>query len=308
MTFSHLLLITALSLPMLPATEIRIERREGAVDILVAGQKVTTLEFGTAWDKPFLYPLRTPSGVVVTRGWPVAEREGDSKDHFFHRGLFFAHRDINGVDFWSERVAVKTGKIVVRQAPVWRKGALTFTGDLMPPEGPRLGSVREEYRFALLGKAYEVEARLSFAADGGVDLKLGDTEEAALGVRLAEEFREDRGAVLLNSTGLIGTKKIWGQRAEWVDYSTTRDNRPVGVAILDHPGNPRHPTYWHARGYGLNAANAFGIRNFTKDQTRDGSMTVAKGQSLTFRYLIILHDGDAAAAKVAARFDAWKKK
>lgn len=304
MTYPYLLLATTL---LLPAAEIRIERRDGAVDVLLGQDKITSLEFGSGWDKPFLYPLRTPSGVIVTRGWPVAERPGDSKDHFFHRGLFFAHRDISGVDFWSERVAVKTGKIIVTNAPTWRKGVLTLSGDLMPPEGGRLGSVQEEYRFARAGDAYEVELRMSFVADGGVDLKLGDTEEAALGLRLAEEFREDRGAVLLNSNGLRGTKQIWGQRAEWVDYSTTRENRSVGVAILDHPSNPRHPTYWHARGYGLNAANAFGVRNFTKDKTQDGSMTVAKGSRLTFRYLVILHDGDAAAAKIAARFDTWKR-
>lgn len=302
---TYLLFITT---ALLTAADLRVARREGAVDVVLNGQKLTSLEFGTTWDKPFLYPLQTPSGVTLSRGWPVAERPDDSKDHVWHRGLFFGHGDINGVDFWRELGAGKTGKVVVRKPPVWRKGSLSVAGDLMPPQGTRMGSVREEYRFARVGDAYEIDARMTFAADAGIALKLGDTEEAAFGVRLAEEFREDRGATLLNSSGLIGTKKIWGKQAEWVDYSTKRDNRKVGIAILDHPFNPRHPTYWHARGYGLNSANAFGVRDFTGDKSKDGSMTLAAGQTVTFRYLVILHDGDATEAKIAQRFATWKTK
>ncbi len=301
---TYLLLLTYTLL----AADVRVASRIDGVDILIDGQKLTALEYGETWDKPFLYPLRTPSGVTLSRGWPVAERAGDSKDHVWHRGLFFGHGDINGVDFWRELGATKTGRVVVRKAAVWRKSTLTVEGDLMPPQGARLGSVREAYRFARVGDAYEIDARMTFAADAGLDLKLGDTEEAAFGVRLAEEFREDRGAKLLNSSGLIGTKQIWGKRAEWVDYSTTRDQRKVGIAILDHPSNPRHPTYWHARGYGLNSANAFGVRDFTGDKTKDGSMTITAGQSVTFRYLLILHDGDADDARIAQRFSTWKTK
>jgi hypothetical protein len=297
-----------LLLLLLLTADIRVASRPDGVDALVDGQKLTALEFGGKWDKPFLYPLRTPSGALLSRGWPVAERPGDSRDHVWHRGLFFGHGDINGIDFWRELGPGKTGKVIVTRPPVWRKGVLTVSGDLVPPQGRRMGSIHEEYRFARAGSAYEVDARMTFAADAGIDLKLGDTEEAAFGVRLTEEFREDRGATLLNSSGLTGTKNIWGKQAEWVDYSTTIENRKVGIAILDHPSNPRHPTYWHARGYGLNAANAFGVRDFTRDKTKDGSMTVAKGQSLTFRYLLILHDGDAAEARIAQRFASWKTK
>ena len=55
---------------------------------------------------------------------------------------------------------------------------------------------------------------------------------------------------LANSRGGIGEKNVWGKQAEWVDYAGTIGSEPVGIVMMDHPGNPRHPTYWHSRGYG----------------------------------------------------------
>jgi hypothetical protein len=78
----------------------------------------------------------------------------------------------------------------------------------------------------------------------------------------------------------------------------------VGVAILDHPANPHHPVRWHARAYGLFAANPFGLAAFTGDKSQDGSITIEPGQSLRFRYRIIVHGGDVKSAKIA---DEWTR-
>jgi hypothetical protein len=226
----------------------------------------------------------------------------------WHRGLFFDHGDINGVDFWRELGADKTGKLVVKSAPNWQKNVLSVEADMMTPQGKKMGSVREEYRFSKEGEAYLIDARMSFRADAGVELKIGDTEEAAFGVRLREEFREDRGAVLMNSDGLTGTKKIWGKQAKWVDYTATVDSRKVGLAIFDHPSNPGAPTYWHARGYALNSANAFGVRDFTGDKTKNGGISVPAGKALTFHYLVVMHDGDAESAGIAKLYESFVAK
>jgi hypothetical protein len=76
----------------------------------------------------------------------------------------------------------------------------------------------------------------------------------------------------------------------------------LGIAIFDKPSNPKHPTYWHARGYGLFAVNPFGEHDFYNDPKRDGSITIPAGGSLTFRYRVFIHDGDAAEAKVAEAY------
>jgi hypothetical protein len=78
----------------------------------------------------------------------------------------------------------------------------------------------------------------------------------------------------------------------------------VGIAILDNPDNPRHPVRWHARGYGLFAANPFGLNVFTRDKSQDGSMTVEPGQPVRFRYRVIVHAGDVKTADIAAQ---WAK-
>jgi hypothetical protein len=82
----------------------------------------------------------------------------------------------------------------------------------------------------------------------------------------------------------------------------------VGIAIFDTPGNPRYPTYWHARGYGLFANNIFGVHNFTKGKEADGAMTLKPGETLRFRYRIVIHPGDAASANIAALYKDYAAK
>jgi hypothetical protein len=87
-----------------------------------------------------------------------------------------------------------------------------------------------------------------------------------------------------------------------VDYFGQLDGKTVGVAIMDNPSNPRYPTYWHSRNYGLFAANPFGLRDFTGDKTKDGSMKIEKGQRLRFRYRVVIHPGDLNSANIAGLY------
>ena len=89
---------------------------------------------------------------------------------------------------------------------------------------------------------------------------------------------------------------MWGKQAEWVDYAGQIGTEAVGVVMMDHPGNPRHPTYWHSRGYGLHSINPFGLHDFLNDKTRNGGMTIDAGQEVRFRYRVVIHPGLSAAA------------
>jgi hypothetical protein len=99
-----------------------------------------------------------------------------------------------------------------------------------------------------------------------------------------------------------------GKRFPWVDYAGTVEGEALGVAFLDHPGNPKHPTYWHSRDYGLFAANVFGEHDFYNDKTKDGSMTLKPGETWRFRYRVVIHPGDHTAAGIAKLYDEWVKK
>ena len=70
---------------------------------------------------------------------------------------------------------------------------------------------------------------------------------------------------MVNSNGQEGEANCWGKRANWVDMFGEVEGEKLGVAILDHPTNPGHPTYWHVRGYGFFAANIFGMRAFERN-------------------------------------------
>jgi len=223
------------------------------------------------WLKPFLYPLLTPSGRELSRGWPVAPRPGDSQDHAWHRGLFWGHGLINGVDFWREQGRHKSGRL---------EG-----NTLVTPTGEKLGTAQQRFKISARPNLRIIDATITLRANHGQALTFGDTDDGGFGIRLREEFREDRGGQILNSEGQKGTKQCWGQPARWVDYRCALG----GAALLDHPSNFRHPTPWHARGYALNAANPFAWKAFNKSAA-EGKHVLAAGQQMTFRYRLLLYE------------------
>lgn len=285
---------------------VTFTQRDQRIEIQVNGKPFSTFHYGKDWPKPFLHPLHASSGTIVTRGYPLEKIEGESNDHFWQRGLWFAHGDINGIDFWREASGDKTidaklplpvGLIAAKAKPKFKSesGAGTLSADfnLVAPGEKIIGTISQQYTFRCSDANIVIDVRAAVLADRGISLKLGDTEEGLLGFRFADEFKEDRGAALTNSEGLKGTEKIWGKRARWVDYSTSIKGEKLGVAIFDHPQNPKHPTYWHARGYGLNAANPFGEHDFRNDKSLDGSVTIPSGGNLSFHYRVVIHPGNA---------------
>lgn len=294
-------------LAALAPAQVAFRPLESRIEITIAGKPFSNFYYGPAWPQPFLHPLSTASGIAVTRAYPVENIAGESRDHIWHHGLWFAHGDINGVDFWRDKGPEVTGRIVPAATP--RAAADTIAGafKLVAPGGETLGSIEQTFRFRADGQLRIIDVRMIIHADQGKALKFGDTEEGTLGLRLRDEFREDRGAVLSNSDGLVGSKNIWGKRANWVDYSTDLRGDKTGVTIIDHPANPKHPTYWHARNYALCAANPFGEHDFLKDKTRDGSVTIPAGGSMAFRYRVVIHPGMLDTARASEWFAAYAK-
>jgi hypothetical protein len=283
-----------------------------ATVILLDSKPFATFYYSKEWAKPFLHGLRAPSGTVVTRAFPVEKVPGENTEHPWQRGLWFAHGDIAGVDFWRERgwnltqvqsYPLPLGITLVKGLPRTRAAGTiaTLTADIdlvTAGDNKPIGGMLQEFTMQAEAAANIVDARVVVSADRGMPLKFGDTEEGWLGFRFRDEFMQARGATLTNSDGLVTTERIWGKRARWVDYSTTIGDEKLGVAIMDHPRNPKYPSYWHARGYGLCAANPFGESDFLKDKSRDGSLTVPAGSKVEFRYRIVIHEGDLKSARI----------
>jgi Methane oxygenase PmoA len=280
----------------------------GKVEILVDGQPFTTYYF-EGYKKPIFFPLRTASGTIVTRGYPmIPDVPGETKDHPHHKGLWFTHGDVNGVDFWSE--SEKTGRILHRKFDLVKSdpkvGLLKSENDWVTPGGQVVLKEVREVRIHSQSGVRVMDFDLKLTAVKG-PVKFGDTKEGSFGIRLAQPFSDKEGGRMENSRGGIGQEGCWGKPAEWVDYSTKIEGETVGVAIFDHPSSFRHPTHWHARAYCLFAVNPFGLHDFYNDKTKDGSHSLSAGQSLTFRYRVYIHPGNTQEAKIADQYKAYAK-
>ncbi|MEP7272989.1 MAG: PmoA family protein [Acidobacteriota bacterium] len=300
----------------------RVSFKEGSqkIDIEIDAQPYATFHYEDNWLKPFLHTVRAASGTIVTRNYPLEKIPGESNDHFWHHGIWYGHGDINGIDFWREftgdpvedaKFRLPIGRFVIKGKPRFKTsggtGTLSADFDLVKPDKTSLGTIRQVFTFRRSGSDNLIDAEITISADRGVALKMGDTEEGSLGLRFADDFKEDRGAILTNSDGLKGSANIWGKRARWVDYSTAIRGEKVGLSIFDHPKNPKHPTFWHARGYGLCGVNPFGEHDFYNDKTRDGSLTIPTGKKLSFRYRVVIHAGSGEVPNIEKAFDLFSR-
>ncbi len=293
--------------------EVVLRRSGDHIEILVGGRPFTTYCFGTDAAKPYLYPLRSAQGTIVTRGFPmVTDITGEDRDEPHQRALYFAHGDINGFDFWGEAAfsrwsrhpASKFGRTVFRKLDEMRdgsdSGSLMAEFDLLTPEGQAIGSEVQAYTFKGDDHSRIIDCEFTIRADHG-PLRLGDTKEGTFAIRVVKALESPPGQ-MINSSGAVGENGVWGKSADWVDFYGNVGREAVGIAVFDHPENLRHPTYWHARHYGLLAANPFGLREFKHDRHQDGSFAVSAGGSLKLRYRVLIHHGDCQQAGIAEAY------
>ncbi len=280
------------------AGTVRFRPARGAVRVLLDSKPYLSFYFGPEWDRPFLHPLVTPGGIEISRGVPP--KAGEDAEFPWQRGLWFGHADICGRDFWSG----SGGRMLVSQPPVTdpRTASLIARAELAAAGGQVLGELTERFRFSGDGRRNIIDATISIAATHR-DLRMGDTSQGGLAVRLTEEFRDGRGVDVLNSEGVEGVD-VWGKPARWVDYSARVFGRKAGVAILDHPRNLRYPTRWCAEDYGMFAANPFGAGAFHEPAARGSNggepFVIRPGSELTLRYRVVVHEGDAEEAGIEA--------
>ncbi len=291
---------------------VQITRLEDRLRVEIDGQLFTEYFF-TNVPRPYCYPVIGPGESPMTRNWPMSAPPNEEHDHPHHRSFWFAHGSINGHDFWSEEkdfgktvheafTEVKSGKKsgVIRSRNRWvtREGVAVCTDD-------RLLRIYEPTSPA----ERTVDFEITLHASNG-ELTFGDTKEGTMALRLAETMRL-KGQVghghIVNSEG-VRDGETWGKRANWCDYSGPVNGKTVGVAIFDHPQNPRHPTWWHVRDYGLFAANPFGEHDFEKlADKKAGDLVVPAGHALTFRYRFYFHEGDETQGHVAEQYQQYIK-
>jgi hypothetical protein len=272
------------------------------ISVNVDGKPFTVFHYGAESGKPYLAPLRSASGKIVTRRFPMEEAAGDSTDHLHHTGLWFSYDDVNGVKFWENHPSYthpNMGRIVVRSADFKegdKSGTLTAIMEWRDASGKMLLLDARNMVFHSDPKLRVIDFEITLTA--AEDVTFGDTKEGAFAIRLAESLTEKMGGRMSDADGRAGMAQVWGKRSDWVDYSGEVDGEKLGIAIFDHPQNPRHPTYWHARDYGLFALNPFGAHAFDPAQP-ESRWKLPKGQKLVFQWRVVIHPGDAQSGRIA---------
>jgi hypothetical protein len=301
------------------------------VDVTIDGKPFTSYMYPHEEKKPYLYPLRTANGTIVTRGWPLEPRANERVDHPHHIGLWFNYGAVNGLDFWNNSNAIpadrapRMGTIVhkrVIEASSGRdKGELNVEMDWVESQGTLL--LKEITRFVFRGDAtsrtIDRVTRLTAMKEPVV---LGESKEGVLGIRVARALEQPSNTpdVFTDATGQTAKTKavnnegvtgsyvgsdgktgdaVWGTRGPWTMLKGKVEGEDVTLAILDHPKNPGHPTYWHARGYGLFAANNLGQNAFDPKQP-EVKRTIAPGESMTFRHRVMIVSGPIDPSRMNA--------
>jgi hypothetical protein len=315
---------------------ITVDEQDHRVDISIDGQLFTSYIWPARLAKPVLYPLRTAKGTMITRGYPLEPRPGERTDHPHQVGLWLNYENVNGIDFWNNSEAIKP-----QDAP--KMGTIQQRAILSARGGNDQGELEVEADWLTYDKKVLLKERTRYVFRGGLGFRsadristlqaqdekvvFADAKDGMVGLRVVraleapsdkpEVFTDASGRATtvakLDNTGVNGVyltsegkkgQEAWGTRGRWCNLSGKVGDEPVTITIFDHPSNPGFPTYWHARGYGLFAANPLGEKIFSNGK-EELNLTLAPHQSVTFRYRVLILSEISTPESTEAAYNAF---
>ncbi|NTS43608.1 PmoA family protein [Flavisolibacter sp. BT320] len=307
------------------------------VDVIYNNQLLTAYTFYDSSRKPVLFPVNTVDGITVTRSYPFKMVPGERTDHPHHTGIWFNYESVNGLDFWNNSTAIPVEKRhlygtirhkdVVQKSNTANTATLQTTSTWERPDGKVLLNENTTFHFSVEGSSFIIDRIATLTATDTV-VNFKDVKDGLVAIRVARElelpskdatrFVDNQGNVTtvaatdnkgvtgmyVASNGLTGDA-VWSSKGPWVMLTGKKDGRDVTIGIIDHPSNVGYPTYWHARGYGLFAANPLGQKIFSNGKEAL-DFSLQPGASATFRYRFVIQSGKTISAddmnKQAAAF------
>ncbi len=290
------------------------------ISVTIAGKLFTEFVYTDTMEKPFLYPIYAPNGQTITRGFPWNPQPNDPVDHPHHIGLWFNYENVNGLDFWNNSFAIapekkkqygwiRTEKIT--EIKSGDQGKIVYLASWTDQQKNVLLQEKTTFVFSVINKSSVIDRITEFTAVQ--DVNFPDAKDGMLGLRVAhelelpvkvtKEYKDDKGIVTrvpatkdssvtgnyITSEGKQGDA-VWATRGNWCMMYGKKGGDTISIVMIDHPQNPGYPTYWHARNYGLFAANPLGQKVFS-----EGKLTMnyklSKGQTATFKYRIVVASG-----------------
>ena len=295
-------------------TKFEIFESYHQIHILKEGRPFASYLYDSTLLKPVLYPVYSPSGILVERQYPFYNVEGESHDHPHHTGLFFTYGsegEVNGNNFWANQQGLtKIQHTSVKQMKSESgKAILETLSHWIDEKGEAL---LEEDRLTVfsgseMNNLIDITIRLKAMSE---DVVFKDTKEGMFGIRVADWLSEERGnGTYLNSQGDTTEAGVWGKRAKWVRLAGSFDGRKMGIVIMNHPGSVNFPTFWHARGYGLFAANPLGQSVFEEARGVENpeplNYVIKTGDAALFKFRMIIYEGDLPADQIELNYKAY---
>lgn len=320
-----------------PKVELIQNEAEKKVEVMVDGKLFTSFIYPDTLDKPVLFPINTAAGTTITRGWPLAPRPGERFDHPHHIGLWFNYGDVNGLDFWNNSYAIPAekkqdyGHIVLKEIKdisSSSEGKMTVVQEWKNEAGETLLEEEATFVFKADGMDRSIERIATLTAVNG-PVSFTDNKEGMLALRVARElehpstkpelFTDASGKITdvptMNNEGITGMytssngKKgddVWGTRGDWVELAGKIGEEPISVIIYDNPQNVGYPTYWHARGYGLFAANPLGQKAMSEGK-EELNYKLDGGESMTFKFKVdVLSGKTPSPEEINQMYNSWK--
>jgi hypothetical protein len=258
----------------------------------------------------YVFPLFTPAGFPVTSECPA--------DHPHHNSFWIAADHVHGrmpvaggkyeeytynlyVDETFQgrapgRIIALSSKavphdrgIVITQDIEWR-GPTEWAAN----DGRLLARETRDMAIAAEPGMYVIDVKSRLAA-ADWDISLGPTRHAYFNVRAAEAITVANGGQVIDDRGRSGGEAITGTQSRWVDFSgNVGGGHKAGLSVFPDPRDHADLS-WFVADWGVVTVGPF----------RNNGRVVKQGQSLTARYRVLVHDGDAKAADVAGRYAAY---
>ena len=318
-----------------------VERKDKKqVDVLFNDKLMTAYCYFDSRRKPVLFPVNTVDGITVTRSYPFKMIAGERTDHPHHTGIWLNYESVNGLDFWNNSTAIAPEKrdhygTIIHQTITASKlsgdaASLSASAKWIRPDKKTLLNEQTTFNFSVRGNDFIIDRITTLTAtDTAVLFK--DVKDGMFAIRVARElelpskekssFVDDKGNVTevpasaadvtgmyYSSNGLKGDS-VWSTQGKWVMLTGKKDGKNITIGMFDHPANVGYPAYWHARGYGLFAVNPLGRKIFSNGK-EELNFSLQPGQSVTFRYRVVIHSGSVLTKddmnKLSADFEKVK--
>lgn len=321
------------------AIDLDVKEGEKKVDVLIDGKLFTSYIYPSNIMKPVLWPVNSAGGNMLTRSYPLIKKAGDRTDHPHHVGIWLNYGDVNGLDFWNNSEAIsperksKYGSIYhqsIEKAKSGKGSAVLTTKSLWKaPDNTSMLEDMTSFEFVSEGNTRIIDRTTSLKALID-EVEFTDNKEGMFAIRVSRELElpSDKPTTLVDSHGVatkvdkmdntyvkgnyrsaegVEGKEVWGTRCRWMKLGSEINGEKVSLVIIDHPDNVGYPTYWHARDYGLFAANTLGQKIFSNGE-KELNFSLNKGETATFKYRLVVASEDLSDAQINKLADEYAKK